>query len=64
MLSLIQAPETGAYVFSIAGDDQCQFWMSTDETATNAKYIMGTPANVWTGHNQFNKYVIYKHVYH
>ena len=52
-----QAPETGGYIFSIAGDDQCEFWLSTDETPTNAKYLIGIAANTWTNPNQFNKCV-------
>ena len=52
----IQAPESGPYTFYISGDDQCEFWMSTDERPTNAKYIMGLPANTWTNLNQFDRY--------
>lgn len=52
---LFQAPESGAYTFYIAGDDQCEFWISTDETATNAKYQMGFAIGQWTNPNQWNK---------
>ena len=41
----------GDYTFWIAGDDACQLWLSTDDTAANAKMIAQvtgwTPADDW-----------------
>jgi hypothetical protein len=35
LYGLIVAPETGAYTFWIAGDNECEFWLSTDASALN-----------------------------
>jgi len=50
-------PVTGSYTFWIAGDDNCQLWLSTDKNPANAvkiAYIEG--ANAWTDSRQWTKY--------
>ncbi|HON92286.1 MAG TPA: PA14 domain-containing protein [Sedimentisphaerales bacterium] len=46
-------PQTGEYTFWIAGDDNCQLWLSTDADAANAVKIAEvtgwTGARAWTG---------------
>jgi hypothetical protein len=37
--SYLVPPESGDYTFWVSGDDQCQLWLSTDETAANAQLI-------------------------
>ena len=50
----ITAPATGDYTFWVAGDDNCQLWLSTDESAVNAALIATVPG--WTGLREWNKY--------
>ena len=47
-------PATGSYTFWIAGDDNCELWLSTDGTTSNANLI----ANVsgWTNSRIWDKY--------
>jgi hypothetical protein len=49
--SYLVPPADGDYTFWIAGDDACQLWLSTDDTAANAKMIAQvtgwTPADDW-----------------
>jgi endoglucanase len=47
-------PQDGSYVFQIAGDDDCQLWLSTDDNAGNKVLI----ANVsgYTNYGEWNKY--------
>ncbi|MBM4028493.1 MAG: hypothetical protein FJ280_24330, partial [Planctomycetes bacterium] len=47
-------PATGEYTFWVAGDDECQLWLSTDDTAANAKLISRVPG--WTGVAEWGKY--------
>lgn len=47
-------PETGDYTFWVAGDDYCQLWLSTDDTAAKAKMIAQVPG--WTGVAEWGKY--------
>jgi len=46
-------PETGEYTFWVAGDDECQLWLSTDTDPANASMIAQvtgwTPAQDWFG---------------
>lgn len=46
-------PETGDYTFWVAGDDNCELWLSTDEDPANVQMI----ANVgtWTAHQEWYK---------
>jgi endoglucanase len=47
-------PQDGSYVFQIAGDDDCELWLSTDDNAANKVLI----ANIsgWTNYGEWNKY--------
>ena len=47
-------PSTGSYTFWIAGDDNCELWLSTDGTPANAVRI----ANVtgWTDSREWDKF--------
>ncbi|HOL31914.1 MAG TPA: Ig-like domain-containing protein [Anaerohalosphaeraceae bacterium] len=57
----IVPPATGSYTFWIAGDDNCQLWLSTDKNPGNAvkiAYIEGNPA--WTDSRQWTKYASQK----
>jgi len=44
-------PADGDYTFWVSGDDNCQLWLSTDDTAANAALIAQvagwTPAETW-----------------
>jgi len=48
----IVPPQTGDYTFWIAGDDNCELWLSTDDKAANTTRIAQitgwTPAQDWT----------------
>lgn len=47
----VKPPTTGNYTFWIAGDDQCELWLSTDETVGNkrliARVVTWTASRVW-----------------
>ncbi len=43
---LLYPPTTGTYTFWVAGDDNCELWLSTDENPTNAVRIALVPG--WT----------------
>src|SRR5512133_3218651 len=45
--AFVTAPETGEYTFWVAGDDNCQLWLSTDENPANAVKIAQVTG--WTG---------------
>ena len=47
-------PTTGDYTFWIAGDDNCELWLSTDGTVTNAALI--AEVSNWTDSRQWDKY--------
>lgn len=49
------APETGNYVFQIAGDDDCELWVSTDDTPGN-KVLVASIAG-WTNQGEWSKYL-------
>ncbi|MGE5294914.1 MAG: PA14 domain-containing protein, partial [Solirubrobacterales bacterium] len=40
-------PESGEYTFWVAGDDNCQLWLSTNEDPANATMIAQVAS--WTG---------------
>jgi len=48
------APQSGAYTFWIATDDNGELWLSTDEDPVNAKLI--ADVNGWTASREWNKY--------
>lgn len=43
MRGYLHVPATGNYTFYIAGDDNCEFWLSTDNTVANASRIAYSP---------------------
>jgi endoglucanase len=47
-------PQDGSYVFQIAGDDDCQLWLSTDDNAGNKTLIASFSG--WTNYGEWNKY--------
>ncbi|MGE5296441.1 MAG: PA14 domain-containing protein, partial [Solirubrobacterales bacterium] len=46
-------PETGEYTFWVAGDDNCQLWLSTNEDPANATMIAQVAS--WTGVAEWTK---------
>ena len=46
-LAFITPPETGEYTFWVAGDDNCQLWLSTDYNPANATMIAQVAS--WSG---------------
>ena len=48
------APQSGSYTFKIAGDDDCQFWLSTDDNPAN-KVLMAYVSG-WTNPGEWTKY--------
>jgi hypothetical protein len=51
--AFLTPPETGDYTFWVAGDDNCQLWLSTDNTAANATMI--AQVATWTGVAEWGK---------
>ena len=47
-------PTTGSYTFWIAGDDNCQLWLSTDGSPAHASLI--AQVTDWTGSREWTKY--------
>lgn len=45
---------SGSYVFEIAGDDNCELYLSSNESPTNVRLIANVPG--WTSHQQWGKY--------
>lgn len=50
----IQPPQSGDYRFLVSGNDKVDFWLSTDDSATNAKVIASVPS--YTNQSDFTKY--------
>lgn len=50
----VHAPATGSYTFRISGDDNCELWLSTDDSPDNAVLIASAPG--WTRSRQWDKY--------
>ncbi|MDX2055699.1 MAG: PA14 domain-containing protein [Polyangiaceae bacterium] len=52
----IKPPTTGDYVFWVGGDNECQFWLSTDESPANARLLAMiapySPVGDFTGEEQ------------
>jgi len=46
-------PESGDYTFWVAGDDNCQLWLSTDDNPANATMIAQVAS--WTGVAEWGK---------
>jgi hypothetical protein len=51
---LLYPPTTGTYTFWVAGDDNCELWLSTDENPANAVRIAYVPG--WTGPTEWTNY--------
>ena len=47
-------PQTGNYTLMVAGDDQVELWLSTDDNPANKKKIASTV--LWTALREFGKY--------
>ncbi|GGY80278.1 PA14 domain-containing protein [Marinobacter zhanjiangensis] len=47
-------PSDGIYRFFVAGDNNAQFWLSTDENPDNIQMIGSVPG--WTSPNDYSKY--------
>src|SRR5450759_183954 len=53
----IEAPQTGAYTFWVASDDNSELWLSTDSTVANKKLIASVgPGDFWTIPREYGKY--------
>lgn len=50
----IIAPETGPYTFWISGDDQCEFWLSSNSSPQHLQLVARVPG--WTTFQQWDKY--------
>ena len=50
----IKAPETGTFTFNVTGDDDCIFWLSTDDTRENMVQIAYVDG--YTGYQEYDKY--------
>lgn len=50
----VHPPTTGSYTFWIAGDDNCQLWLSTDGDPAHAVQIAGVPD--YTNSREWTKY--------
>ena len=48
------APQDGNYTFEIAGDDDCQLWLSPDDNAANKVLIASVSG--WTNVGEWSKY--------
>jgi hypothetical protein len=55
----IIAPATGSYTFWISGDDDCEFWLSTDANPAN-RVRLAHITNGWTNALEWNKYASQK----
>jgi hypothetical protein len=53
MRGFICAPSTGSYKFWVAGDDEAELWLSTDDSPLNATKIASCK---WTEPRQYTKY--------
>ncbi len=51
--AFLAPPETGEYTFWVSGDDNCQLWLSTDDSAANATMIAQVAS--WTGVEEWGK---------
>ena len=51
--AFLSPPETGEYTFWVAGDDNCQLWLSTDTDPANATMIAQVEG--WSGVEEWGK---------
>ncbi|MEJ7767732.1 MAG: PA14 domain-containing protein [Chitinophagaceae bacterium] len=58
MRGYICPPQSGAYTFSIAGDDAVELWLSTNDNPANKTKIASLLS--WTNFHQFDKYASQK----
>lgn len=56
MRGYLYPPTTGSYTFWIAGDDNCQLWLSTDGTPANKAQIAYIGGSGWTDSRQWDKF--------
>ncbi len=54
MHGLLKAPQSGYYIFGIAGDDNSRLFLSSDETHQNSALIAEVPG--WTNGREWDKY--------
>jgi hypothetical protein len=54
MRGYVHAPVSGSYTFWIAGDDNCELWLSTDTNPANKRRIASVA--VWTSPREWTKY--------
>jgi endoglucanase len=47
-------PQDGSYTFRLAGDDDCQLWLSADDDPTHKVLIAGFTG--WTNYHEWSKY--------
>jgi hypothetical protein len=52
----VYPPATGSYTFWIAGDDNCQLWLSTDGSPANKSQIAYISGSGWTDSREWNKF--------
>jgi len=50
----VTAPVTGDYTFWIAGDNQCELWLSTNQSKFNKQLIASVP--VWSAPDEWDKF--------
>lgn len=53
--AFIRPPTTGNYTFWIAGDDECELWLSSDDNAAGITRIANV-ANNWTNSREWTKF--------
>jgi hypothetical protein len=49
-------PQSGNYIFTIAGDNGAELWLSSDDNPGNKVKIATSPDNGWTSPREWNKY--------
>jgi fibronectin type 3 domain-containing protein len=54
MRGYVHPSSSGDYTFWIAGDDNCELWLSTDDNPANASMIANVPG--WTSSREWTKY--------
>jgi hypothetical protein len=54
MHGYVVPPVTGDYTFWIAGDDDCELWLSSDDSESNASQVASVPG--WTNDREWDKY--------
>lgn len=52
--AIITAPASGDYTFWVAGDDNCEVWLSTDDSPANKMLAFTVPG--WTNLREWSKY--------